>query len=188
MTKELSDYQFTLVLKGVDPQTPLLEDSLFEAGCDDALINFKNNTVYLEFDRVADTLEDAVITAIQDVESSSVCAEVAYVTPEDLVTESDIAKRLNKKRQAVSLWVKGERRIHHPFPNPIMKLEDRSPCWRWREIITWLYENELTQKEEVDNAYFLAHLNAALEERDPETNKFRQHLLKQLHTHQRKTN
>ncbi|MCD8573740.1 MAG: hypothetical protein LRY30_01010, partial [Gammaproteobacteria bacterium] len=75
-----------------------LEDSLYESGCDDALINFRDNAVYLDFDRESDSLENAVISAIQSVESSRVGAEVVAVTPEDLVSESDIAKRLNKKK------------------------------------------------------------------------------------------
>jgi hypothetical protein len=63
-------YQFTLVLKNVDENTTDLEDSLFEAGCDDALINFRNGTVYLDFDRKAHFLDDAVIDAIRDVEQT----------------------------------------------------------------------------------------------------------------------
>ena len=182
MKKNLQSYSFTLVLKNVNQQTPHLEDSLYESGCDDALINFRDNTVYLDFDREADSLENAVISAIQSVESSTVGAEVTAVTPEDLVSESDIAKRLNKKRQMVSLWVKGERRASHPFPHPVMKLADRSPFWRWYEIAQWLYDNKLlAKKEEVENAHFLMHLNAALEERDPNITRYRQHLLHRLH-------
>lgn len=42
-----NSYQFTLVLDGVDENTTNLDDILFEAGCDDALINYKTGTVYL---------------------------------------------------------------------------------------------------------------------------------------------
>ena len=76
--KSRKTFQFTLVLKNV---THNLEDSLFEAGCDDAFINFRNEAVYLDFDRKASSLEEAVISAIKDVQSSSVDAEVASVTP-----------------------------------------------------------------------------------------------------------
>jgi len=176
-------YSFTLVLKNVTQHTPNLEDKLYEAGCDDALINFRDNTVYLDFDRESTSLENAVISAIQAVESANIGAQVAYVTPEDFVSESDIAKRINKKRQIVSLWVKGERRANQPFPPPVMKLADRSPFWRWSEITKWLYDNKLLlKKEEVENAYFLMHLNAALEEREPSITRYRQHLLHRLNT------
>ncbi|MBP9727627.1 MAG: DNA-binding protein [Gammaproteobacteria bacterium] len=181
MKTKQNRYSFSLVLKNIDQQTPALEDSLYESGCDDALINFRNNTVYLDFDREAESLENAVLSAIHDVESSSIGAIVACVTPEDLVSESDIAKRINKKRQIVSLWVKGERRTHHPFPHPIMKLTDRSPFWQWHQIVKWLYDNKLLAKKEVvENAYFLMNLNAALGQRDPRIMHYRQSLLQRL--------
>lgn len=70
-------YQFTLELKNIDENTPGLEDSLYEAGCDDALIVFRDGIVYLDFDRSAKSLSDAINSAIQDVESSTVKAVVA---------------------------------------------------------------------------------------------------------------
>lgn len=101
--KDHSVYQFTLVLKNVDEKTAGLEDSLYEAGCDDALINYRNSAVYLEFDREAGSLEDAVVSAIKNVRSATIDADVASVAPENLVTESEIAKRLNLSRQTISL-------------------------------------------------------------------------------------
>lgn len=182
MKEKQNNYSFTLVLKNVDQNTAGLEDSLYESGCDDALINFRNNTVYLDFDREANSLEDAVIQAIQSVESASIGAKVVGVSPEDLVSESDIAKRINKKRQIVSLWVKGERRTQHPFPNPVMKLTEKSPFWHWHQIAKWLFENKLlTKKEAVENAHFLMHLNVVLESRDPNVMQYRQGLLQRLH-------
>jgi predicted DNA-binding transcriptional regulator AlpA len=174
-------YQFTLVLKNVDESTFNLEDSLYEAGCDDALINFRNGAVYLDFDRKSSSLEQAVISAIRDVESASIDATVSNVAPEDWVTESEVAKRLDMKRQAVSLWIKGERR--KSFPKPVMKLADKSPLWKWREITEWLYKNKLIQQELVVNAAFLENVNAALEERDVKTRKYRHGLLKKLESH-----
>jgi len=174
-------YQFTLVLKHVDDKTKNLEDSLYEAGCDDALINFRNGTVYLDFDRKASSLEEAVLSAIKNVESSSINAVVASVAPEDFVTEAEIAKRLLIGRQAVSLWIKGERRKIKPFPKPIMKLSDKSPFWKWREVIEWLYDNNLVkEKEAVENALFLETVNAILEERDVKIKQNRQGLLKKF--------
>lgn len=175
-------YNFTLVLSAVDENTPNLEDSLFETGCDDALINFRDGTVYLDFDREADSLEEAVLGAIQNIESSSVKAKVVSVAPEDLVTESETAQRLNVKRQAVSLWIKGERRTIYPFPKPIMKLSERSPLWSWRDIIDWYYKiGKLNDKELLAEAAFLNDLQAVLEERgDKDIQASRKNLLKKL--------
>lgn len=171
-------YQFTLVLKNVDENTPGIEDSLYEVGCDDALINFRDGTVYLDFDREAKSLKDAVISAIQDVESSSSGAIVINVAPEDWVTESEIAKRTSSSRQVVSLWTKNKRR--KSFPKPIMKLSDRSPFWKWREITEWLYCNELISKNAVEEAEFLENINFVLEERNPRIKIIRQRLIKEI--------
>lgn len=171
-------YQFTLVLKGVDENTPNLEDILYNAGCDDALINFRDGTVYLDFDREAESLKEAVISAIKAVETSSLGGVVVSVAPEDWVTESEIAKRTSNSRQIVSLWAKDKRRKF--FPKPIMKLTERSPFWRWREIAEWLYNNDLIDKKEVEKAEFLEDINAVLEERDPKIRIARQTLLKEI--------
>jgi hypothetical protein len=172
-------YQFTLILKNVHEKTEDLEDSLYEANCDDALINFKNGAVFLEFDRDGLSLEEAVVSAIKDVHSCSVDAIVASVAPENFVTESEIAKRLNKSRQLVSLWIKGERR--ECFPHPVMRLAEKSPLWKWNEVCEWLYQNQLIKdKNLVEDAIFFANINAALEERNSKAKKIRQNLLKRI--------
>jgi len=179
MVKEINEtYEFTLVLKNVDDTTSKLEDSLYEAGCDDALINFRDGTVYLDFHRKSKSLKEAVIKAIKEVESASINAIVAYVTPEDWVTESDIAKRLDCSRQTVSLWCKRKRR--KSFPKPLMKLSYQSPFWKWRDIVEWLYENKLIGKNELEKAVFLENMNAALEERNRKIRNSIQSLLKEI--------
>ena len=57
----MNTYHFTVVVRDARSDLADLEDSFFEAGCDDALLCTYNDTVYLEFDREA---HDAV-TAIQ---------------------------------------------------------------------------------------------------------------------------
>ncbi len=172
-------FEFTLVLKYVDETTPHLEDSLYDAGCDDALVQYRNGAVYLDFVREAASLEEAVISAIKDVKSTSTFAEIASVTPENLVTEAEIAKRLNKSRQIVSLWIKGQRR--KSFPHPVMRLAEKSPLWSWSEVVTWLYDNKIIKdKELVDRALFFANINAVLEEPDKKTREIRHSLLERI--------
>lgn len=182
-TSKNQSYLFTLILKDVNENTPGLEDSLYESGCDDALINYRNNAVFLDFDREASSFEEAVISAIKQVESSSIKAVVASVAPENLVTMSEVAKRLNKTRQVISLWINEDRRksASKPFPQPRMKLADKSPLWKWNEIVEWLYyHNLIKEKEPLDRAIFLENLNAALEERDNNVRKTRAILRERL--------
>lgn len=175
-------YEFTLVLDGVDDNTHGLEDALFEAGCDDALINFRNGTVYLDFDREESSLEAAVLSAIRAVEGCGLGAKVIRILPDDLVGISDIAKRLNKDRQLVSLWVKGERRQQGlPFPPPVLKLSEKSPMWRWYLVVKWLQAQNIIQDPKmVDYAKFVENLNAVLDERDPEIKRYRHEILNKL--------
>lgn len=178
---KIKPYEFTLVLDGVDENTPLLEDHLFECGCDDALINFRNGAVYLDFTREASSFEKAVFSAIKDIESSKTEARVVTVAPEDLVTESDIAKRVHKPKQTISLWVKGSRRTGSNFPKPCMKLSDKSPFWRWREVAKWLYQNHIVQEKEiVNNAVFIESLNKILDDRDPVIRRSKKTLLNKV--------
>ncbi len=177
--KKMKTHSFTLVLKDVHEHTPNLEDSLYEAGCDDALIHFRHGAVYLDFDRKAVSLEEAVISAIREVKSASVDAHVLSVAPENLVTESEIAKRLNKSRQLVSLWIKGERR--QSFPHPVMRLAHKSALWKWSEVATWAYQCKMIDnKELLDNALFLEHIHAVLEECDKKTRDIRHGLLRKI--------
>ena len=181
MVKKINTHEFTLVLDCVTDKTQGLEDHLFKAGCDDALINFRGGTVYLDFNREAPSFEDAVISAIKDTESSPLGARVINILPDDFVNESEIAKRLAQSRQTVSLWVSGKRRQSILFPNPISKLSDKSPMWRWHDVVQWLYKQRLIKDSTiVDTALFIGHLNAILDERDPQVKKYRHCILARL--------
>ena len=65
----MDTYRFTLIVEGPDLQDEGLIDELHEAGCDDALIGFSHGVQCLDFDREAANIEDAVLSAIADIES-----------------------------------------------------------------------------------------------------------------------
>ena len=177
-------YQFTLILDGVDDQTPNLEDALFEAGCDDALINYKNGTVYLDFDREDEGLEHAIISAIKAVESTDLGAKIVSVAPEHLVNLSDIAERVSMSRQAVSLFVLGARGTKD-FPKPVLKIANKSPLWRWGAVAEWFYkQRKIKDHEVVDFANVIEDINAALDSRiKEEVFLHRQEILNKLEPH-----
>lgn len=178
---QLNHYSFTLILGNVDENTESLEDHLFQAGCDDALINFRNGAVYLDFDREASSIEEAIISAVKNIESSSLGIKVIGIGPDNYVNESEMAKRLQVKRQLISLWVKGERRVKMPFPKPVMKLSERSPLWRWHEVLKWLYQqNQIDDLQMIETAKFIENINAVLLERDKEIRDYRHKILKKL--------
>lgn len=175
-------YQFTLVLDGVDDMTPNLEDALFEAGCDDSLINYKNATVYLDFDREGDNLEQVLISAIKAIEGMKIDAKVRIlsVAPEHLVTLSDIAERVSMTRQAISLYMLGERGIGS-FPKPVLKISDKSPLWRWTAVAEWFYkQGKIKDHRVIDDANIVEDINAVLELRSKKAFDHCQKILTQL--------
>lgn len=173
-------YQFSMVLSNINEATVNLEDSLFEAGCDDALISYKNSVVYLDFDREGDDFEKAIISAIKNVESASVNATVKSISPAYLVTLSDIAERVAMTRQAISLLMQGKRGFGS-FPAPLLNIKNKSALWRWSDIAIWFYEQgKIKDHSIIDFAIIVEDINSALELRDKDTYIHREQILKQL--------
>lgn len=62
-------YEFSLILASADV-TDEAADKLYEAGCDDASILTRDGITRLQFDRDAANLDDALASAIQNVEQA----------------------------------------------------------------------------------------------------------------------
>lgn len=65
----MTTHTFTLTVDGPDLQAGGLADEVFEAGCDDALVGRVDGIQIADFDREADTLEEAVLSAVAELES-----------------------------------------------------------------------------------------------------------------------
>jgi len=63
-------YEFTLILKGSPELTVEIADKLFEAGCDDGSPGTSEGVFSIDFHRTADTLEEAINSAIANVKSA----------------------------------------------------------------------------------------------------------------------
>ena len=61
-------HHFTLIVEGTDLQAEPTIDALFEAGCDDATVGRVDGVQYVDFDREAESLAEAVLSAVRDVE------------------------------------------------------------------------------------------------------------------------
>lgn len=137
MKKEV--HTFTLLLVNEHELTTELEDALFEAGCDDGMLFSKNQVVYIKFDRDADSLEEAIVSAINNVESAGF--QVARVEPSDLVTSAEISRRANRSRQSVAQIIKGKRG-KGGFPIPVAGVTSKTSVWSWAEVSNWLLKEE----------------------------------------------
>ena len=68
-------HEFTLILEGIDELTSELANTIY-AVCDDASVSQQGGRVQVDFDRSAPTMEDAIFSAITDVQSTGIPARV----------------------------------------------------------------------------------------------------------------
>lgn len=129
-------FEFTLVLgPTAAPDLPDLENRLFEAGCDDALVCAYGSTVYLQFSRESVTAKSAIQSAIQDVEKSGF--SVASIEEGGYASVSEMASRAGMTRAAINNYLKGTRGSQD-FPHPVFGLSTRSPQFEWLKVAAWL--------------------------------------------------
>lgn len=66
----MTKYEFTLILKGQLELTEEMADELFEAGCDDGTPGISNGVFSIDFHREANSIEEAIRSAISNVKSA----------------------------------------------------------------------------------------------------------------------
>lgn len=135
-------YHFSILIRDAEKEMPNLEDILFEAGCDDALICFYNQSVYLEFDREAKTAQEAIQSAFNDIRQagfSDLVLQEAGVS-----SLSEIAARTGLTRAAISNYANGKRA--KDFPRPIYGVASGSALYSWKEVANWLYQRKKISK------------------------------------------
>jgi len=175
----MAEHNFQLTIRATLTDERL--DELVTAGCDDATFSSKDDLTFAEFDREAVSLVDAVVSAIEAVESV-VGLEVLRIDPDELVWASEIAERTGRSRQNVDQLVRGQRGPGG-FPAPATHAT-RNPLWRWSDVEVWLatYEGREPQTE---RSLVLGALNGALQarhnlRRDPTASRELRHALEQL--------
>lgn len=157
-----TEYDFSLLLEGVYEVNRNVEDALFEAGCDDATISVRFGRVFLNFSRSAQSLSAAVVSAICNVRDARIGATVLRVDACDLVTQAEIARRMQRTRQCVSMYISGDRGPGS-FPPPIYNIVDGQPLWYWCEVAHWLRQSNLIKEDVLRRAHEVAVINNLLE-------------------------
>ena len=133
---EMFDFTLILDLKGRELDDAAF-DALYDAGAADALIGQSGGVTFADFSRRADDILDAIVSAIRDIESCTLGAQVVRVEPDDIVTISDIARRMGRTDESIRLLIKGERGPGN-FPSPATRLgSGRSRVWRWSDVVAW---------------------------------------------------
>lgn len=164
----MNAYEFTLVIETQAGLDDGLEDALFEAGCDDATLSFRMGIAYLDFDRLAEDLESAIISSIQQVEQSGLNLWVKRVEPSDLVTSAEIARRFDRSRQSIQQLISGSRG-EGDFPLPVAGVTTKTMLWSWQEVAGWFLKNgKLKDRTIYEIAVILKQINESLESRKNE--------------------
>ncbi len=146
----MSLYHFSILIRDASNQTEALEDRLYEAGCDDALICFNNQAVYLEFDREAISAKEAIESAMANIRAAGFHDLVLQESGVSSLAE--IASRSGLTRAAVSNYARGKRA--NGFPLPVYGVASGSPLYSWREVANWLYQRNQLPKTQLDIANF----------------------------------
>ena len=82
-------HHFTLIVNGPDLQDDTLVDAAYEAGCDDAAISLIDGIQYVDFDREAASLDQAILSAVTDVDRIDGVA-VVRITDAGLTFMADV--------------------------------------------------------------------------------------------------
>jgi hypothetical protein len=119
--------------------------------------------VYLTFTRTAPTLKAAILSAIRDVRKVKNGVDVLRIDHCDLVTQAEIARRINRSRQAVHQYITGERGPSG-FPPPVCHMGAADgPLWFWCEVSEWLWQNHFIGDTAHQDILFLTVVNDVLD-------------------------
>ena len=153
----MSIHHFTFIVDGPDLQDDTLVDAVFEAGCGDAAIGRIDGIQYVDFDREAPSLDDAILSAVADLERID-GVDVVRIADAGLVSMADIAVRVGRTREGVRLLITGARGPGG-FPPPVTDPRSRYRLWRWSEVAHWCTNHLGVDLDSQDNEV-LAAFNA----------------------------
>ncbi len=162
---ERKEYEFTLTLDGALELTIDRMNRLFDAGCDDATFGTRCGVHFAMFHRQAGSPIEAILSAIEDIESAGIGLRAVRVEPDELVTAGEIAARAGLSREAIRLYARGQRGPGG-FPLSVAGLQQKSPLYRWSDVAAWLDRIHNGSKQfDTTEADAIAFLNAALDVR-----------------------
>jgi hypothetical protein len=152
-------FEFSVIASGLDPQADDFEARFYEGACGDATVSFQNGHIILDFEREANSISAAIVSAVADVSAAG--AIVERVEPDPLVNLSDMAARSGMTRAAMTNYFKGHRQ--EGFPAPKARVSSSSPLWDWADVAEWLYRHGRISKEEALEAGVVSAANELLE-------------------------
>lgn len=162
METTMQEHDFTLLLDGLQSITPELEEAIFKAGCDDATLSLRFGRLFLTFSRTASSLREAIVSAVLAINGCGFGLRVLRVDVCNLVTQSEIARKIGRSRQLVHQYMIG---VRGPggFPPPACNITENAPLWYWCEVAYWLWSNDLISQDVLQEAQEVAVVNSVLD-------------------------
>ncbi len=161
-SNSMQEHDFTLLLDGLQSITPELEEAIFKAGCDDATLSLRFGRLFLTFSRTASSLREAIVSAVLAINGCGFGLRVLRVDVCNLVTQSEIARKIGRSRQLVHQYMIG---VRGPggFPPPACNITENAPLWYWCEVAYWLWSNDLISQDVLQEAQEVAVVNSVLD-------------------------
>lgn len=133
-----NEFEFTLKFAIPEALEPgQLEERLFEAGCDDAILGLgQAGRLALSFTREANSAEAALVSALKDVRKAIPKARLVEAGP-DLVGISDIARLLDFSRQNMRKLIQT-----HLANFPLPLHEGKSAIWHLADVLEWFIQRQ----------------------------------------------
>ena len=156
----MAEHSFELIVEGISLDEPVTIDHLSRVA-PDATVAGDHRVTRIAFDRERASFGEALLSAIQDVESVT-GVRVSRVEPDELVWASEIAKRTGRTRQSVTMLIKGQRGPGS-FPQPVT--HGRNPVWRWSDVAAWFTGWDGQDLEDRRRSSWIAAVNGILEAR-----------------------
>jgi len=162
------EYDFVLKFKLTDDNADAsaLVERLGAAGCDDATVGIgQPGRIALDFTREADSAQQAIISALEDVKRAIPEAELIEASP-DLAGLTDIAEFVGVTRQNMRKLMVNHART---FPAPVH--EGSAALWHLAPVLEWLSARAgyTIERRLLEIAHIAMQVNVVKESRRVET-------------------
>lgn len=85
----MKTHEFSIIASGLDPDAEDFDTRFYDADCDDATVAFQKGHIIVDFAREAESLEDAIASAVEAVNKAG--ANVERVEANRLASLSSVA-------------------------------------------------------------------------------------------------
>ncbi|MGO1463312.1 MAG: DNA-binding protein [Marinobacter sp.] len=131
------DFDFSLTFAIPEIALDKIEERLFEAGCDDAIIGLgQKGRLALNFTRETVSAETAILSALRDVKQALPQTRLIEAAP-DLVGISDMARLLDFSRQNMRKLIQT-----HLASFPLPLHEGTSAIWHLADVLVWFSDKQ----------------------------------------------